>query len=221
VIECGDGVLPRIALCGVGGYRFLDFTTAELSMETPRDEVTLLLNDAGRGDQEALARLMRLVYAELRKIAAGYLRRERKCHTLQPTALVNETYLRLIGQQSAEWGSRKHFYRVAAQVMRRILVDHARARRASKRAGRTVLLVDDAELTASARDVEILALDEALERLAVADPRLARVVELRFFGGLTVPETAEVLGLSVATVTREWTAARALLRRTLVAGGAP
>jgi RNA polymerase sigma factor (TIGR02999 family) len=190
-------------------------------MKTPRDDVTVLLNEMRRGDGQAFACLMPLIYAELRKIAAAHLRRERKEHTLQPTALVNEAYLKLVGATSVEWGGRNHFYRVAAQVMRRILVDHARARRADKRAGRALrVTLDDEALTIAARDVEILALDEALERLAVADPRLARVVELRYFGGLTVTETAEALGLSTATVGREWAAARALLRRALTTEGA-
>ena len=175
-------------------------------------EVTQLLRAWGDGDVTARDRLMPLVYAELRRRAAACLRRERPGHTLQPTALVNEAYMRLVNQDRAAWKNRAQFFAVAACLMRRILVDHARAARMAKRPGRLVrVTLDTHHATVPARDIDVLALDEALTRLATFDRRKTAVAELRFFSGLTTEETAHVLGISVATVEREWQAARAWL----------
>ena len=176
-------------------------------------DLTALLRDASEGDQNALDRLMPLVYGELRKIAASYLRQERKDHTLQPTALVHEAYLRLTHQKDVAWQNRAHFYGIAAQMMRRILVDHARKRQAAKRDA-SAWKVATAEVDGGAEGApELLALDRALEELEKIDPQQAKIVELRFFGGLTVEETAEVAGISPRTVKREWRTAKAWLRR--------
>ncbi len=183
-------------------------------MEKPSgQEVTALLREWSAGDRGALERLMPLVYGELRRLAASHLRSERGDHTLQPTALVHEAYLRLVGQRSVSWANRAHFFGIAAQMMRRVLVDHARRRLAAKRSPGT-LYVDLGEEVAAAADraPELLALDRALTELERLDPRQARVVELRFFAGLSVEETAEVAGVSTATVKREWRTARAFLR---------
>ena len=164
------------------------------------------------GDDGALGELLPLVYAELRRLAAGYLRRERPGHTLQPTALVNEAYLRLVDQSHVHWQNRAHFLGVAAQMMRRILVDHARGQRAEKRGGEIQKLSLDENIDVSGeRAADLVALDEALERLAELDPQKSRIVELRFFGGLSVEETAEVLGVSAPTVKRQWRMAKAWL----------
>ena len=185
-----------------------------------RGEVTALLHDWTGGDRRALERLMPLVYDELRRLAASYLRSERRDHTLQPTALVHEAYLRLVDQRSTDWRNRAHFFGIAAQMMRRILVDHARRRLAAKRSGGNVFLtLEDVEADAGDRTAEILALDRALAKLEALDPAQARVVEVRFFGGLTVEETAEATKVSSATVKREWRTARAWLRREI--GGPP
>jgi RNA polymerase sigma factor (TIGR02999 family) len=156
--------------------------------------------------------LLPQIHDELRKLAASYLRKERPDHTLQPTALVNEAFLKLVDQRAARWQNRAHFFGIAAQAMRRILVDHARAHAASKRGGamRKVPL-DDARVGGRAMDVDLLALDEALTRLAALDPQQSRIVELRFFGGLTMEESAEVMRISPATVGREWRMAKAWL----------
>ena len=176
-------------------------------------DLTALLRDASEGDQNALDRLMPLVYGELRKIAASYLRQERKDHTLQPTALVHEAYLRLNHQKDVAWQNRAHFFGIAAQMMRRILVDHARKRQAAKRDA-SAWRVTTAEVDGGAESApELLALDRALEELEQIDPQQAKIVELRFFGGLTVEETAEVAGISPRTVKREWRTAKAWLRR--------
>jgi RNA polymerase sigma factor (TIGR02999 family) len=175
-----------------------------------------MLANVAAGDPDAAASLFALVYDELRRLAASALRRERPDHTLQATALVHEAYLRLADEPDARWENRAHFLAVAAQAMRRILVDHARGRNAQKRGGGDVRRsLDGLEgiVAAEGPEVDLLALDEALGRLAVFDPRQARVVELRFFGGLTVEETAAVTGLSDRTVKREWQMARAWLRR--------
>ena len=186
-------------------------------MATPSPpDITGLLDDWGRGDPRALDRLVPLVYAELRRVAARQLRHERDGHSLQPTALVHEAYLRLVGQRQVHWESRAHFFAVSAQVMRRILVDHARRRKAAKRG-------DDAERVTIAQDIaapasdtiSVLALDCALERLETTDPPLARIVELRAFGGLTVDEVAHVLKVSPSTAKRSWRTARAWLVREL------
>jgi RNA polymerase sigma-70 factor, ECF subfamily len=184
-------------------------------MEKPSgQEVTALLREWSAGDRGALERLMPLVYEELRKLAASHLKSERGNHTLQPTALVHEAYLRLIGQRSVSWASRAHFYGIAAQMMRRVLVDHARKRQAAKRSPGTLFvdLAEEAAAPAPERMPELLVLDRALTELERLDPRQARVVELRFFAGLSVEETAEVAGISTATVKREWKTARAFLR---------
>ena len=181
--------------------------------------VSRLLQAWGRGDLEARDELVPLVYRELRRRAGAYLRSERADHTLQPTALVNEAYLRLLGQERAAWQNRAHFFGIAAQMMRRILVDHARGHRAAKRPGATLrVVVDDRIGAAQPRDCELLLLDEALSELTRVDPRQGRIVELRYFGGLSEQEVAAVLSLSRATVTREWQTARAWLYRRMTAG---
>jgi len=182
------------------------------------DDITELLGAWSGGDRAALDRLMPLVYSELRRLADRHLSRERREHTLQATALVNEAYMRLVDQRHARWLNRAQFFAVAARLMRRILVDHARARAAAKRGqGATRLALDEApELPARpGQDAELVALDAALERLATLDERQSQVVELRYFGGLSIEETAEVLKLSPATVKREWAMARAWLFREL------
>lgn len=180
-------------------------------------DLTGLLVRWSNGDPEALSRLLPLVYDECRRIAARQLRRERDEHTLNPTALVHEWYLRLVDQRRATWKNRAQFFGIAAQLMRRILVDHARSRHAQKRDGRGLLLSLDAALDTSdeSQVAEILAIDEALDRLGEHDPEQQRIVELRFFAGLTVEETAEVLGRSPRTVKREWQMAKAWLFREL------
>lgn len=186
-----------------------------------RDDLTDLLRAWGCGSRNALAELMDRVYRELRAMAAVQLRGEREDHTLQPTALVHEAFLRLVGQDRADWRSRAQFFDLAARMMRRVLVDHARARRRLKRGGAAVRV----ELTPTSGKVaskleDVLALDEAIERLEELDPRQARIVELHFFAGLSVAETAEVVGCSEATVSRDWRLARMWLAREL-GGGRP
>ena len=182
-------------------------------MEPPSlSEVTRLLKDWSSGDHEALDRLIPIVYAELRAIAARYLRRERRDHTLQPTALVNEAYLRLIDQKQVQWQNRAHFIGVAAQMMRRILVDHAKSHNRAKRGGGAQRVsLDEAMAVSDERANDLLELDSALTALATFDDRKSRVVEMRYFGGLTVEETAEVLKVSEMTVAREWKLAKAWL----------
>lgn len=179
-------------------------------------DVTGLLRAWSQGDRGAADLLIPLVYDELRRQAARCLRRERHEHTLRPTALVHEAYLRLAGQRDTDWQSRRQFFAIAARQMRRVLVDHARARGARKRAGgwRRVTLEEGAAAVPP-QDLDILALDDALRELATVDPERARMVELRFFGGLTLDETAEALSVSEATVTRDWRVARAWLHRRL------
>lgn len=185
-------------------------------MQKP-EGVTQLLVDWGNGDQSALDKLMPLVYSELRRLASNYLRRERANHTLQPTALVNEAYLKLIDQRNARWQNRAQFFGVSAQLMRRILVDHARQHQAAKRGGSNQqrLSITSVEKLAPQPAVDLLALNEALDELAKLDPQQSRIVELKFFGGLSIEETAEVLGVGHATVERDWKMARAWLRRQL------
>ena len=180
-------------------------------------EATLLLQELRQGNKDALNQLMPLVYRELRRLAAYYLRRERIGHTLQPTALVHEAYLRLVGQDRAQWEDRGQFMRVAAEVMRRILVDYARGRGRAKRGGETIRIdLDGYDLAIGGPQFdEILLVDEALQRLSELDGRQGQVVELRYFAGLTVEETAEALGISPRTVKREWTVASAWLRNEL------
>ncbi len=181
-------------------------------MTTPSTQVTQLLVEWSNGNQAALDKLTPLVYEELHRLAHHYMSRERGGHTLQTTALINEAYLRLIDQAQVRWQNRAHFFAVSAQVMRHILVDHARKRHNAKRGGdaRRVSLAE-AAVVAKERTGDVIAIDEALKRLAVLDPRKSQVVELRFFGGLTIEETAEVLKVSPITVRREWTTAKAWL----------
>jgi RNA polymerase sigma factor (TIGR02999 family) len=178
-------------------------------------DVTQLLVNWSRGDQAALEQLMPLVYGELRRLAAAYLRRERSNHTLQSTALVHEAFMRMVSQQEVQWKNRAHFYGIAAQMIRRILVDYARSQRAEKRgAGAVKLELDEAmAVVQSAPEINLLGLNDALERLAQLDERQSRVVELRFFAGLSIEETAEVMHLSPASIKREWQTARAWLYR--------
>jgi RNA polymerase sigma factor (TIGR02999 family) len=181
--------------------------------------VSRLLQAWGQGDLEARDELVPLVYRELRRRAGAYLRRERADHTLQPTALVHEAYLRLLGQERAAWQNRAHFFGIAAQMMRRILVDHARGHRAAKRPGAAFrVMLDDRIGAAQPRDCELLLLDQALSELTRVDPRQGRIVELRYFGGLSEQDVAAVLSLSRATVTREWQTARAWLYRRMTVG---
>jgi len=206
--------------------------------EPPDGRVTQLLVSWSSGDQRALGELMPLVYGELRRLAERQLRGERRNHTLQRTALVNEAYLRIINQKNVSWQGRAQFIGLAAQLMRRILIDHARARRRAKRGGGvTPVSLDQTGVALGVSDedevqtealefasdptVDLTAIDAALVRLEALDARQGRIVELRFFGGLTVEETAEVVGVSVATVKREWALARAWLRRELMTGDPP
>ena len=179
--------------------------------------ITQLLIDWSHGDQAALEKLMPLVYDELRRLATNYLRRERGNHTLQPTALVNEAYLKLVDQRNAKWQNRAQFFGISAQLMRRILVDHARQHTAAKRGGskQQRLSITSAERVVKQPEIDLLALNEALDELTIMDPQQAQIVELKFFGGLSIEETAEVLGISHATVERDWKLARAWLRRQL------
>ena len=178
-----------------------------------------LLSKAAKGDDKAVSKLMPLVYDELRRLAASYLRRERPGQTLQATALVNEAYIRLISERAHNWQNRTHFLAIAALSMRQILVQRARRRNAAKRGGDPERITLDEQLLPAERggagEVDVLALDEALERLAALDSSQAKVVEMRYFGGLTIEETAEALDISPATVKRYWTLARAWLRREL------
>jgi RNA polymerase sigma factor (TIGR02999 family) len=177
-------------------------------------EISQLLLKWSNGDEVAHDRLIQLVYPELRRLARQYMRRESPTHTLQTSALINEAYLRLVDQPNTEWHDRAHFFAVAAQVMRHILIDHARSHHYAKRGGGAQhIALDDAAVVNQERAAEFVALDDALRRLAEVDPRKGRIVELRFFGGLTVKETAEVVKLSEITVKREWRAAKAWLLR--------
>lgn len=186
-------------------------------MQTPAAaQVTQLLVNWRKGDEVALAQLMPVVYQELRKLAGYYLRGERLGHTLQPTALIHEAYLRLIDQSLPQWQNRAHFYGVAAQLMRQILVEHARAQIAQKRGGGAAqVALDDALNYAPERAAELVALDDALNSLAALDGRKSRLIELRYFGGLSVEETAQVLDVSPSTITREQRLAQAWLRHAL------
>jgi RNA polymerase sigma-70 factor, ECF subfamily len=179
---------------------------------TDQPAVTQLLKNAQAGDRNALDQLLPLVYDELRKLAAYQLRRERVNHTLQPTALVHEAYLRLINQREVQWQDRAQFFGLAAQMMRRILVNHALAHKTEKRGGHeTHVSLDEAISYAAEREVNLVLLDNALTRLADLDPDQCRIVEMRFFGGLTVEEVAEVMKVSTATIKREWRTAKAWL----------
>ncbi|MEP6912854.1 MAG: sigma-70 family RNA polymerase sigma factor [bacterium] len=186
-------------------------------MTTPSpDEVTQLLLDWSNGNHSALDSLMPLVDQELRRLAHHYMRRESPGHTLQTTALVNEAYLRLVKQKNVHWKNRAHFFALAAQLIRRILVDHARRRQYAKRGGRgRKISFDEAMIISDHRGADLIALDEALSKLAAIDLRKGKVVELRFFGGLSVEETAEALHISPVTVMREWSMAKAWLYNSL------
>jgi len=183
------------------------------------NDVTACLAALSQGDKSALDRLVPLVYDELRRQAAGFLRKESPGHSLQPTALVHEVFLKLADQTRVSWKGRSHFFAVGAQAMRRILVDHARKRKRVKRGGgRQRITLDEALVVSPRRDEDVLALEDALVQLAKLDSRQAQIVEMRFFGGLTVQEVAEVLGVSKRTVEAEWTMIRAWLRRELTEG---
>ena len=185
---------------------------------SPR-EVTQLLLDWSHGNQAALERLTPLVYEELHRLAHRHMRRERRSHTLQRSALVNEAYLRLIDQRNVHWQNRAHFFSIASRLMRRILVDHARSHTRAKRGGGALQVsLDEAAMVSQERAGELVALDDALTSLAAIDPRKCEVVELRFFGGMSVEETAEVLGVSPVTVKRDWSTAKAWLHRAIEEG---
>jgi RNA polymerase sigma factor (TIGR02999 family) len=181
-------------------------------MGAEQGEVTLLLRQMAKGNPDAADHLFPLIYRELRRLAGNYMSRERKEHTLQPTALVHEAYLKLVDQSHKDWQNRQHFFAVSAQVMRRVLVDHARMRLRSKRGGKHIRVpADEVFLMSEGQSTEVLAVHESLSRLAKLDSRQSRVVELRFFGGLTVAATAKILGVSPKTVKRDWNHAKAWL----------
>ncbi len=187
-------------------------------MTTPLSkEVTQLLADWGRGDRRALDRLIPLVYDELHRLARRYMRRERPDHTLQTSALINEAYIRLIDQHVTHWHNRAHFFAIAAKLMRRVMVDYARSKGYAKRAG-TVLSLDEEMSVSEQQATNLVALDEALVELESMDPRKSQIVELRFFGGLNIDETAAALGISGPTVEREWRVAKAWLRQAIEPG---
>jgi RNA polymerase sigma-70 factor (ECF subfamily) len=187
-----------------------------------REMTTRLLVDLEGGDSTAAARLLPVVYDQLRAVADSFFRRQPSDHTLQPTALVHEAYLRLVNQTDAKWGSRAHFFAVASKAMRQILINHAERRAAAKRGGdRQKLTLSEGLVPAPQRDIDLLALDEALTKLAALSERMGRVVELRFFGGLTVQEVAHVLHVSKRTVEGDWQTARAWLSRELSEAGIP
>ena len=186
--------------------------------ESPKGEISELLRAWSDGDPSAADKMMPLVYDELRRQARRYLRRERANHTLQSTALVHEAYIRLVGQRSVTWQNRAHFFGIAAEMMRRILVNYALRALREKRGGEAVTIAIDGggvQIADRSSEVNLIELDDALDRLAELDPRQAKVVELKYFGGLSIEETAEVLGISIATVKREWNMARAWLRAEL------
>jgi RNA polymerase sigma-70 factor, ECF subfamily len=178
-------------------------------------DITELLQAAADGKAESENRLLEAVYAEMHRMAAGFMRRERVGHTLQPTALVNEAYVRLLGGKDVSWDSRAHFYMAASRTMRRILIDHARTRKAAKRAGDWKRVDLDSGIAYAQEDGDLLGLDAALEKLAVLNPRHVQVVELRYFSGLSVEDTARVLNISDTTVKRDWALARAYIEKEL------
>jgi RNA polymerase sigma factor (TIGR02999 family) len=184
--------------------------------ENSQENLTGLLIRVSAGDKAALDDALPVVYDELRRIAANYLRRERADHTLQPTALVHEAYMRLIDQRKVDWKNRSQFFGLAAQMMRRILVNHAEEHKAQKRGSGEKMQLDETVDVSFEQDLDILSLDDALKKLALVDEQKSRVVEMRFFGGLTIDETAEAMGRSHATIEREWAFARAWLHRELV-----
>jgi RNA polymerase sigma factor (TIGR02999 family) len=190
-------------------------------IEKGSGDITRLLRRCADGERAAFDRLIDLVYGDLRRIAHRRLRDERAGHTLDTTALVHETYLKLLPQAETPWGDRAHFFAVAARAVRQVLIDYARYRKADKRWGGIRIPLGPDTATTEPGGVDLLALEQALERLGELDPRLERVVECRFFGGMTVPETAEVLGVSTSTVDRDWARAKTYLRRELVAENPP
>ena len=179
----------------------------------PADDITQMLIELTDGNQDVVDQILPHIYGELRRLAGSYLRRERSDHTLQPTALVHEAYMKLVDQRHVKWQNRAHFFGIAAQVMRRILMDHARKHKAEKRGGEAdkLPLEDEILVVSTNRSDQLLALDEALETLAKLDPQKAKIVELRYFGGLSIEETAEVMGVSVPTINRQWRTAKAWL----------
>ncbi len=184
-------------------------------------QVTQLLTAWSDGDQAARDKLMPLVYEELHRLAHRYMKRESPGHTLQTSALVNEAFVRLVDQKNVRWQNRAHFFGIAAQMMRRILVDYARSRNYAKRGGGAAqVTLDEALIVSDERSAEVVSVHEALERLAAFDARKSQIVELRFFGGLSIDETADVLGVSPGTVMRDWTLAKAWLRREMMTDGA-
>ena len=185
-------------------------------MTPSQKSITQLLKEWRDGDETALDRLLPLVYEELRRLAHHYMRRERPGHTLQTTALVNEVYLRLVDHKSMRWQNRAHFYAVAAQAMRRILIDHARSRNYLKRGGDVKMIqLEEAATVVQKQAADLIALDDALSELAAIDPRKSKIVEMRYFGGMSVEETAEALDVSPVTVMRDWSTAKAWLLRAL------
>jgi RNA polymerase sigma factor (TIGR02999 family) len=188
-------------------------------MTEPPKDITVLLGQWRGGNQEALSALTPLVYNELRRLAQSYINRERPNHTLQGTALVHEAYMRLVDQRQVEWRNRNHFFALSAELIHRILVDHARAKMAGKRGGDQIKLsLEQGMEPAAGGDVDLVALDDALQLLASTDPQQSRIVELRYFAGLKIEETAEVLNISPATVKRDWAMARAFLKREMLRG---
>jgi len=212
-------VLPAISDHADESRRLADDDREGAIMSSSPQDVTKLLADCSQGNQDALAKLLPLVYEELRRLASSYLKRERVGHTLQATALVHEAYLRLVDQRSVQWQNRGHFFAVAAQAMRRILVNHAVSRGRQKRGGgHARVSLEEPVAVIGEQDIDLVALDEALHKLANLDQRKSQLVELRFFDGLSAEEAGEVLGVSLATVKREWDLAKAWLRREVEKG---
>lgn len=184
-------------------------------MNEPQKDVTVLLNAVSAGDEAAPGRLLELVYEDLRRLAAAYMKNERGDHTLQSTALVHEAFIRLVDWKNVSWQNRAQFFAVAAEVMRKVLIDHARQKKAHKRDGGQKILLDEAVSFSAQKELDLLALEEVLAALEKIDQRQAKIVELRFFGGLSIEETAHVLKISETTVRREWTFAKAWFQREL------
>lgn len=184
-------------------------------MTPSKEDITLLLEDWRSGNEKAFDVLFSVVHRELHRIAAAYMRRERATHTLQPTALINEAYIKLVGKPAMNWRNRTHFFAVAAKIMRQVLIDHARERAAQKRGGGDEKLVLEEGLVHAERDVDLVKLDEVLSVFEKIDPEKSRIIELRFFGGLSIEQTADVLGVSISTVKRDWRTARAWLLQNL------
>jgi RNA polymerase sigma factor (TIGR02999 family) len=214
-----ETLFDKCTVCYNLGVFLLDLCQRINMATASPEEVTQLLLDLKSGDRTALDRLFPMVYEELRRLAHHYMRQERAGATLQTTALVNEAYLRLVDYKRMSWQSRAHFFAVAAQVMRRILVDQARSRDYAKRGGGTrKVSLDEAAIVSKGRSSEVIAVDDALKSLEAWDRRKAQIVEMRFFGGLSIEETAEVMNLSPTTVQREWRSAKAWLHRAISDG---